>query len=72
MSCGNSLAVADRDELIRGGKGREDTMIRCHMGGCSCVHEPLLVSWEVHVVEGGQESRVDVLQIAVVRWGRGS
>jgi hypothetical protein len=42
-------------------------MIICHMGEGSRVHVPLLISGKLHVVEGGQESWVDVLQAAVVR-----
>ena len=51
---------------IRRGVSGEYTRVICHVGGCTGVHVPLLVAGELHVVEHGDESRVDLLLIEVV------
>ena len=36
-------------------------MIGCHMRGCASVHDPLLISVELQVLEGSEQGRVQLL-----------
>ena len=63
---GCTITNSERLRRIRRLNIVEVTMIGCHVGGCTGVHVPLLVAGELHVVERGDESRVDLLLIEVV------
>ena len=66
MCDGKRGAITDSNCLRRGGcKGLKITRIGCHMGGCAGVHVPFVVG-EVHVVQGGDERRVELVLLVLL------
>jgi hypothetical protein len=70
-SLGTSVSDREHGTIADGAKLRrtwnksfEITEIGCHVGGCASIHVPVGVV-KLHVVEGGDEGRVDLLLVLV-------
>jgi hypothetical protein len=67
--CDGKRGTISYDDIVmrRGTMKGEYTVIGCHMGGGARIHNPLLISRELHVLESCKERWVELLMLLLRR-----